>query len=150
DEIATDKRNPTVNANGPLYGAPELSTDFIPVLDPVHHTASQVKMPVRDPKPPVPPPPMKASPYWGDESIWDSQANMHNPMFDEKGRVWFTARVRAPAHPDFGKKCSDHPSAKLFPLDQANRHLSMYDPATGKITTISTCFPTHHLVFAED
>ena len=32
----------------------------------------------------------------------------------------------------------------------ANRHLSMYDPATGKITLISTCFPTHHLVFAED
>jgi hypothetical protein len=26
----------------------------------------------------------------------------------------------------------------------------MYDPATGKFTLISTCFPTHHLVFAED
>jgi hypothetical protein len=26
----------------------------------------------------------------------------------------------------------------------------MYDPKTGKITLISTCFPTHHLVFAED
>src|ERR1700738_5238441 len=46
DEIATDKRNPTVNANGLLYGAPELSTDYIPVLDPVHNTASHVKMPV--------------------------------------------------------------------------------------------------------
>ena len=30
DEIATDKRNPTVNANGLLYGAPELSTDNRP------------------------------------------------------------------------------------------------------------------------
>jgi hypothetical protein len=26
----------------------------------------------------------------------------------------------------------------------------MYDPKTGKFTLISTCFPTHHLVFAED
>src|SRR6185369_11261022 len=32
DEIATDKRNPTVNANGLLYGAPELSTDNVPIL----------------------------------------------------------------------------------------------------------------------
>jgi hypothetical protein len=26
----------------------------------------------------------------------------------------------------------------------------MYDPATGKFTLISTCFQTHHLIFAED
>src|SRR2546430_3295875 len=52
DEIATDKRNPTVNANGPIYGATEESTDFFPVLDPVHNKASQVKMPVRDPQTP--------------------------------------------------------------------------------------------------
>ena len=71
-------------------------------------------------------------------------------MMDEKGRVWFTARVRPPANPDFCKKGSDHPSAKVFPLESANRHLSMYDPATGKFTLISTCFPTHHLIFAED
>lgn len=54
DEIATDKRNPTVNANGPIYGAPELSTDQIPILDSVRHIASGVKMPVRDPKTPAP------------------------------------------------------------------------------------------------
>src|SRR5207253_465117 len=45
---------------------------------------------------------------------------------------------------------SDHPSAKVFPLQEANRHLSMYEPASGKFTLISTCFPTHHLIFAED
>src|SRR6201988_21824 len=26
----------------------------------------------------------------------------------------------------------------------------MYDPQTGKFTLIRTCFPTHHLQFAED
>ena len=75
---------------------------------------------------------------------------MHNPMLDEKGRVWFTSRVRPPANPDVCKKGSEHPSAKLTPLESANRHLSMYDPRTGKIVLIGTCFPTHHLVFAED
>ena len=93
---------------------------------------------------------MAASPYWGEEAIWDSQTSVHNPMLDEKGRVWFTARVRPPANPAFCKKGSDHPSAKLFPLEQSNRHLAMYDPKTGKFTLIGTCFPTHHLQFAED
>ena len=40
------------------------------------------------------------------------------PMFDEKGRVWFTARVRPPDNPAFCKEGSDHPSAKLFPLER--------------------------------
>jgi hypothetical protein len=151
DEISTDKRNPTLNANGKLYGAPEESTDVVPILDPVRHTASEVKHPVRDPRTPSSKNnPMEPSPYWGEERIWDSQTSMHNPLFDEKGRVWFTARVRPPDNPDFCRKGSDHPSAKLTPIASSSRHLSMYDPATGKFTLISTCFPTHHLVFAED
>jgi len=151
DEIATDKRKPTVNANGPLYGATELSTDFVPVLDPVRHKATEIKHPVRDPKTPsAKTDPLSPSPYWGAEPIWDSQSNQHNPMLDEKARVWFTARVRPPENPAFCKKGSDHPSAKVFPLESATRHLSMYDPKTKKFTLISTCFPTHHLVFAED
>ena len=151
DEVSTDKRNPRVNANGRIFGATEESTDLFPVLDPVNHKATQVRMLVRDPATPSSKQnTMLPSPYWGAEPIWDSQSSMHNPMLDEKGRVWFTSRVRPPANPDFCKRGSDHPSAKLFPVAQANRHLSMYDPRTGKITLISTCFPTHHLVFAED
>ena len=151
DEIATDKRKPTVNANGPLYGSTELSTDLVPVLDPVRHRAYEIKHPVRDPNTPsAKTDPLTPSPYWGTEAIWDSQSNQHNPMMDEQGRVWFTARVRPPANPDFCKKGSDHPSAKVFPMNSANRHLSMYDPKSKKFTLISTCFSTHHLVFAED
>jgi hypothetical protein len=151
DEISTDKRNPTINPNGSLYGSTEESTDFFPILDPVNNKASQVKMPVRDPDTPSSKTNVMApSPYWGDEPIWDSQASMHNPMMDEKGQVWFTSRVGAFANPAFCKKGSDHPSAKLFPIEQSTRHLAMYDPKSGKITLIRTCFPTHHLVFAED
>jgi hypothetical protein len=151
DEISTDKRNPTLNPNGLIFGATELSTDLLPVLDPVSHRAWEIKHPVRDAKTPsAKTDPLTPSPYWGAEPIWDSQSNQHNPMYDEKSRVWFTARVRPPDNPAFCKKGSDHPSAKVFPLERANRHLSMYDPKTKKFTLISTCFSTHHLVFAED
>ncbi len=151
DLISTDRRKPTVNAKGKLYGAPEESTDFFPVLDPITHTVGQMRHPVRDPKTPSSKTaPMAPSPYWGPDPIWDSQTSLHNPMMDERGRVWFTARVRPPANPDYCKKGGDHPSAKVFPLENANRHLSMYDPASGRFTLISTCFPTHHLIFAED
>ncbi|MEX0960330.1 MAG: carboxypeptidase-like regulatory domain-containing protein [Burkholderiales bacterium] len=151
DLIGTDRRNPTVNANGKFYGAPENSTDFWPVLDPMTHTATEVKHPVRDPGTPShADDPMMPSPYWGDQPIWDSQTSTHNQMMDEQGRVWAAARIRKPDNPAFCRKDSDHPSAKVFPIDSANRHLSMYDPATDSWTLISTCFPTHHLIFAED
>ncbi len=151
DLISTDRRTPTVNANGRLYGAPEESTDFIPVLDPRTHNATQLKHPVRDPKTPSSKTnAMQPSPYWGPNPIWDSQTSIHNQMMDEKGRVWMAARVRHPNNPDFCKKGSDHPSAKVFPLESASRHASMYDPASGKFTLISTCFPTHHVILAED
>jgi len=151
DLIGTDRRKPTVNANGKLYGSPEESTDFIPILDPKTNTATSVKHPVRDPKTPSSKDsPMQPSPYWGDKPIWDSQTSNHNPIMDEKGRPWFAARVRHPNNPDFCKKGSKHPSAIVFPLESSGRHLSMFDPATGKFTLISTCFQTHHLIFAED
>jgi hypothetical protein len=151
DEIATDRRNPRVNANGKIYGSPEDSSDFVPVLDPVTHTASRVLHPVRDPQTPSTKANMMApSPYWGAEPIWDSKTLNHNPMMDERGRVWFTPRVRPNANPDFCKAGSSHPSARTFPIQEANRHLSIYDPASGRFTLISTCFPTHHLAFAQD
>jgi hypothetical protein len=151
DISATDKRKPTLNANGLIYGAVENSTDLIPVLDPVNHKATNFTMPVRDPKTPTSKDdPMSPSPYWGEEVIWDSRSSTHNPMYDEKGQVWFTSRVGPTANPDFCKKGSDHPSAKVFPLETSTRHLAMVEPKSGKITLIRTCYQTHHLVFAED
>ena len=152
DEVSTDRRNPTVNANGLIYGSLELSADYLPVLDPARNAISQVKLTVRDPNTPRTPTTMpQPSPYWGEEPIWTSRNNVHNPMFDEKGRVWITsAAVRPAANPDFCREGSTHPSAKLYPLANAGRHLAMYDPKTGQIAHVSTCFGTHHLMFAED
>ena len=151
DEVSTDRRNPTLNANGLIYGSLELSADYLPVLDPVRNTISQVKLTVRDPSTPPTSPKMQApSPYWGEEAIWTSKNNVHNPMFDEKGRVWITSAVRPAANPDFCKEGSTHPSAKQFPLAVSGRQLAVYDPKTKQLTHISTCFGTHHLMFAED
>jgi hypothetical protein len=151
DEVSTDRRDPTVNANGLIYGALELSADYLPVLDPVRNQTSRVELTVRDPATPrtssaVPQP----SPYWGKEAIWTSRNNVHNPMFDRKGRVWFTSAVRPPDNPPFCGAGSNLVSARLFPLAKSYRQLAMYDPKTQKITHISTCYSTHHLMFAED
>ena len=151
DLIGTDRRNPTINANGRFYGAPEESTPDFPFLDPKTHTVGTVHHPVRDEKAPSSKDaPMAPSPYWGPEPIWDAKTSIHNQMMDEKGRVWAAARVRPPANPDWCKAGSDHPSAKAFPVNSSNRHLSLYDPATGKFSLISTCFQTHHVIIAED
>jgi len=75
---------------------------------------------------------------------------VHNPMLDEKGRVWITSAVRAPDNAEYCKAGSAHPSAKLTPIQRSGRQLAMYDPKSGKITHISTCYSTHHLMFAED
>ena len=88
-----------------IYGAPEESSDFVPILDPARNAADQIRMPVRDPNTPSSKDNLRGpSPYWGDVPIWDSQTSIHNPMFDEKGRVWFTSRVGPPANPAFCKK----------------------------------------------
>lgn len=151
DAISTDKRNPTVNANGLIYGSPEESTDLVPVVDPVHNTATTIRHPFRDPKTPSSLDlPHLPSAYWGSEPIWDGHTSIHNPIMDELGRVWFTARIRGPQNPAWCRKGSDVPSAKVAPLDDSARQLSMYDPKSQQWTLIDTCFTTQHLYFAKD
>jgi hypothetical protein len=152
DVVSTDRRDPTVNANGLMYGSLELSSDYLPVLDPIHNTVSRVALTVRDPatEPATGPNHGAPSVYWGTEAVWTSKNNVHNPMMDETGRVWITSTVRPPDNPAFCKAGSTNPSAKLFPLNRSGRQLAMYDPKTKKLTHISTCFSTHHLMFAED
>lgn len=152
DLSGTDRREPTVNGYGELYGAPEFSTDEFPVLSPLNNTSRVIRAPVRDGNTPTTNsmPVSEPSAYWGDEAIWDSQVNAHNPMLDQDGRVWYTARIRAASNPDFCREGSDHPSAQMFPTQFSGRQLSVYDPDTEDFTFIDTCFSTHHLQFAYD
>jgi hypothetical protein len=158
DLIASDRRNPTVNAYGPLYGSPEYSSDLIPILDPVKNVATTFKAPVRDADMPLSLGPGHAaaldptqpSAYWGGERIWETRVNNHNSMFDGQGRVWLAAAVRGPENPAFCRAGSEHPSAKLFPIERTNRHLAVFHPKTQKYTFVDTCFGTHHLQFGYD
>src|SRR5690606_15020972 len=88
--------------------------------------------------------------YYGTDNIWDSKANVHNPMLDEEGRVWITARVRGRDNPSWCLEDSGHPSAQAYPLDSSGRQLGLHLPDTGEYKHIDTCFSTHHLMFAED
>ena len=158
DLISSDRRHPTVNANGPVYGSPEYSSDTMPILDVVENKATTFKLPVRDPQMPLSLGPghaaalelLQPSPYFGPEQLWDTRANNHNSMFDKEGRLWLAATVRAPENPAFCKAGSDHPSAKAFPTERAVRHLAMFDPKTKKYTFVDTCYGTHHPQFGYD
>jgi hypothetical protein len=158
DLISSDRRKPTVNAYGKLYGAPEYSTDNMPILDPKTNEVSFFKMPVRDvsmqlalgPGHAASIKPAAPSPYWGDRQLWDTRANQHNAMFDGKGRVWLAATIRDRPNPAWCKKGSDHPSAKVFPLDMSSRQAAVLDPKTMKYEFVDTCFGTHHPQFGYD
>ena len=158
DLISSDRRNPTVNAYGKLFGSPEYSTDNMPILDPKTNEISFFKMPVRDEAMPLSlgpghaatVKPMQPSAYWGDKPLWDTRANNHNSMFDSEGRLWLTASVRGQDNPAWCKKGSDNLYAKVFPLEKSQRQVAVLDPKTMKYTFVDTCFATHHPQFGYD
>jgi hypothetical protein len=157
DLISSDKRNPTVNANGLLYGSPEYATDNLPVLDPKTAKVTYLTPPEGANVPEAFGPghaaiqkPMAPSAYWGMEQTWDTKLDNHNDMFDSQGRLWLTGTNHAPGTAAFCKKGSDNPYAKAFPIDVNERQLVMFDPKAQKFTFVDTCFGTHHLQFGFD
>ena len=153
DVVSTDRRNPTLNANGLMYGSLELSSDYLPVLDPVHNTVSRVPLTVRDPatQPATGPNDGRAVGLLGRRGDLDEQEQ--RPQSDDRrarDASGSRRRIRPADNPAFCKAGSTHPSAKLFPVNRSGRQLAMYDPKTKKLTHINTCFGTHHLMFAED
>ena len=153
DEIATDKRNPRVNANGPIYGV-DIGNDYLLVTDPAEHHSTMIKIPLRADRASVPS--MFATegfrPWrdFGERAVWNDPANPHNPMLDADGRVWLTTRIRHPDNPDWCREGSDNRYAEYFPVERAGRHTGYYDPEADKFVLIDTCYGTHHLQFAED
>jgi hypothetical protein len=149
EQGSADKRNPSFNAGGPIFGVSGASSDVMTVFDPKANAKSEIKIPVRDPKTPTTKnnPMFFPSPYFGAERIWGSQGMARQAMLDEKGRVWITTRIRPSPNPAYCKRGSNHPSAKLFPLAASDRQLSFYDLNTKEFTLIDTCFTTHHMNF---
>ena len=157
DEVVTDKRNPLLNAGGPVYGV-SAGHGSITTVDPIANTATELTIPVR-PDPDImptrfPSAQLEPSYYWGDELLWgvgpDERSDPHNPMMDHKGRLWMTSTVRPFANPDWCRQGSDNPYAQYYSLGRTGRHVSYYDPARERFVLIDTCFGTHHLQFGED
>jgi hypothetical protein len=157
DLISSDRRYPTVNAYGALYGSPEYAGDEIPMLDPVKNTWTTFRVPVGEDAPLALGPghaagldALQPSPYWGERRIWDNKVNNHNSMLDKQGRVWMTAANRGPENPAYCKQGSALPSAKLFPMERSTRQAAVFDPKTKKYTYLDLCFGTHHPQFGYD
>ena len=167
DSVATDKRNPTVNGGGPVYGVGPGAG--LVVTDTSLHRSVRLDLQARDePRGPVDSysdtwvaatdatRPSVPSPYWGNEASrlpFTAHREAHNPMMDGKGRLWITQSIRSAEIPSWCLEGSDHPSARYFPVQyrpNPARNLSYYEPEGETFVLIDTCFFTHHLQFAED
>ncbi len=153
DEIASDKRDPTVNANGPVYGV-NISNDELAILDPVTHVATNLEIPLRaDPatvRPMIARSMAVPSRFYGDRLVWNDPANPHNPMMDQEGRVWMTSAIRGRQNPAWCQEGSTNKYASYYPMANSGRSAVYYDPPTEEFVMVDTCFGTHHLQFAED
>jgi hypothetical protein len=154
DIIASNKRNPTQNAYGPIYG-PDWSAGALAILDPQKHTRSMVPVPIRNEADRAKmrtwsPQQVEApSPYWGEEIVWTDPVNPNQPHLDNEGRVWFNTQTRAD-QPEFCRTGADNPFARNFPLDTSAKGLAAYDPKTGRFDLIDMCFSGQHGIFAND
>ena len=149
DELTSDKRNPTANAYGPIYGV-DWGNDGFLTIDPLEHTATERRIPVLDPK--VPPGKAQSmpvpSPYWGEQLYWYDPAITNHAAMDSKGRIWMSSRFRLSENqPAF---CASHPSAALAPQPQSFRQIQYFDPKTQQFTQVDICFDVHHVQFAND
>jgi streptogramin lyase len=167
DEIATDKRRPTLYGNGPVYGV-DLANDRLLMVDPQTHAANSVAVPTlsgfdtpwcqQTYRPnagsvasdavipmgfgslgcPVEPG------ITGFEGKYRNPANPHNPMFDDQGRVWITTQVRREWAQDLPAFCQGAPE---IVDNYHHRQLGWFDTKTGQFQLIDTCYGTHHLQF---
>ena len=145
---ATDRRQPTVNANGRIYG-PDRTHDTIIWMDPVRYTTGEVDIPTRDVD--LPRPRSVTSPYWGDENIAGGPAAPRSGVMDDQGRVYVAATIRtAENQPAWCREGSDNAFAQYFPIRSSNKHIAFYDPAADQMTLIDTCFRTDHNEFGPD
>lgn len=142
DLSTTDRRNPSVNAGGPIYVIDE-GQDWLFILDPVRHTWERKRVPIH-------PDGEQIQEYFGlGDPTWDGHSTFagayahgssrpHNPMLDDQGRVWLTTGTNGGLRPDF------------CPEDATVTSFTMYDPETDAFEVIPTCFWTHHLEFDAD
>ncbi len=149
DNISTDRHDPTVNANGLIFGVIAY-WGYVEMLDPKTLEATEFGYEVTPNKSVrILPPDQKPDAF------------PHNPMFDRHGKVWITDRGRvggpkpgAVPYPDLMPYCNDpalSKYAKYYPqVGKTSNTTIHYDPQTKQIEGIPMCNGLHHLMFAGD
>jgi streptogramin lyase len=157
DVIASNERNVTVNAYGPVYSM-EFAAAQIWAIDPRENTKTKLAdVPLRNPadrklfKTFSPQTVAAPSPYWGNDIVWDDPNFIAMPHMDSKGRIWFHAQT-IPQMAPYCRKGSGNPFAEYFPIPEGNvpRGMAVYDPKTGKIELIDLCLSAGHMAFSDD
>ena len=142
DLISSDRRKPTVNANGPLYGAPEYSTDNMPILDPKTHTVSYFKMPVADPNMPLSLGPGHAGAIKPTQAVGllgrrnalgHAGPTSTTPCSTTRAASGSPRTCAAWTIRPGARRARSHPSAKVFPIDRSPRQVAMLDPKTHEV-----------------
>ncbi len=152
--ISTDKRNPTVNANGPIFGA-EWSGGALAVVDPVENTKALIPIPLPDESERSkqirfsPQTQLAPSVYFGDELVWDDPINPGPITMDEKGRVWFNVENQL-HNADYCKAGSKNPFAVNSPREDYGKGVDYYDQKTGKFGFVRLCFKATRIAFSDD
>ena len=148
DNVSTDRHNPTMNANGPIWGVIGVS-GYIESLNPKTLEQSEFSYKVNL---------NKNVELLGADQTPDTQP--HNPMLDRKSRLWLTdrgpyggRRPGSPEPPDYPSYCHDgkiSKSAAYYPQTGKSKNTAvMYDPATKKIEGITMCNDIHHLMMTD-
>jgi hypothetical protein len=152
--ISTDRRNPSVNAYGPVYGD-DWFAGSLPTVDPVKNTKATIPIPLPnedDRKRLVSwAPQTQANPsmYFGDEVVWNAPLNPGSIAMDGKGRVWFNVQNSAD-EPAYCKSGSGNPYAKYSPRQSVGKGVDVYDPKTRKFEFVELCVTAERLVFSEN
>ncbi len=127
DLIASDRRYPTVNAYGPLYGSPEYSTDNMPILDPKTNKVVVLQDAGAGPEHAriarsgtCRPRSSRCSrrPIGATRRSGTPRPTTTTPCSTRRAGCGSRPACAAIDNPAFCKKGSDHPSAKVFPLDR--------------------------------
>lgn len=135
DSSSSDKRDPTLNAGGPIYGYGTFS-GMIVALDPKTGVEQQFKL-------------------TDAQGNYFKNAHPHTGAIDAKGRVWVADMVQfGGATPDTTggnpSYCTDPKNkfAKYFPRESKQARLAtVFDPKTQRDALQPVCFGTHHLNF---
>jgi hypothetical protein len=148
DEVATDKRNPSLYPYGPVWGI-DIGTDTLWKLDVKTNTVSAHHVPVRG----------NYNKNWNESfsswSVYPWVANPHNPMLDDKNHVWITTQIRDKNdQPKWEKDVLVYETGygsventEGEPPSQSGRQLGYLDVTTEKWVLINTVYGTHHLQF---